>query len=664
MTTTVVKTIGTSSRDYSTLQAWEDACPADLVAVDQIWQGQCYNDSEFTGGMGAGGTTTDSTRYKELTTAAGQSFSDNASVQTNALRYNQANGVAVSVSGGYVTAISASDTYFKMSKIQVKVSSDQYVYDNNTGGTSHTLNKCIFQQSGSGSVVRMRGGTVSNSLLIKDTSSGSGYALRGAYGGATATNCTFVRPTTYSAAGAAVLTDGSWGATLKNCAIFGFTTDVSGTNFTATTCYTSDSSPSTGFTNVAYDTSTGSGFQNTASSTADFRIKSGSALLDVGTTDTTYAANDIAGTARPQGSAYDVGAWELVTSGGAKIISLAQVTETDTAQAVTVNPKRRLVAQITGAGTAQAITARKQRALAQVTETDTAQAITPLGAKIIPLAQVTETDTAQAVAYNPKRRLLGRVNETDQAQAITARKIKGFVQVTEADTAQAVTPNPKRRLLAQAVEADTAQAIAKAIKTRLLAQATETDVAQALAKIKRKALAQATETDTAQAVAVSPKRRMIGQASESDTAQAVTWQAPTLAPIAHPSADVSGTWSASTGTAKYAMIDEDVMDNADYIYATTVGAIQKMQLSPVANPGTTSGQVLSYAVWSPSGHGVTVRLLNRSDASLVASWAHPGPLPTTPPATQSAATHQSLTPTQIAAIINYAALDLEVEATN
>ena len=38
MPTTTTKTIG-STGDYSTLQAWEDACPANLVTADEIWRG-------------------------------------------------------------------------------------------------------------------------------------------------------------------------------------------------------------------------------------------------------------------------------------------------------------------------------------------------------------------------------------------------------------------------------------------------------------------------------------------------------------------------------------------------------------------------------------------------------------------------------------------------
>jgi hypothetical protein len=42
-----IKSIGTASRDYSTMVAWEAACPASLVATDEIWWGQLYPDSVF-----------------------------------------------------------------------------------------------------------------------------------------------------------------------------------------------------------------------------------------------------------------------------------------------------------------------------------------------------------------------------------------------------------------------------------------------------------------------------------------------------------------------------------------------------------------------------------------------------------------------------------------
>lgn len=64
MATDVVSSIGTAGT-YTTLQAWEDACPADLVASDQRWIGELKN-QEFTSGstvLTIAGQTTDSTLY-------------------------------------------------------------------------------------------------------------------------------------------------------------------------------------------------------------------------------------------------------------------------------------------------------------------------------------------------------------------------------------------------------------------------------------------------------------------------------------------------------------------------------------------------------------------------------------------------------------------------
>ena len=101
MTTTIVKSIGTAAgRDFTTIQAWADACPANLVTVDQVWEGQLYNDSEFVVSSSADaykidGKTTDATRFLRLTTGPGQSFTDNAGKLTSPLRYDATKGVGI-----------------------------------------------------------------------------------------------------------------------------------------------------------------------------------------------------------------------------------------------------------------------------------------------------------------------------------------------------------------------------------------------------------------------------------------------------------------------------------------------------------------------------------------------------------------------------------------
>lgn len=333
MPTTVVKTIGTGG-DYTTLQAWEDASPANLVTADQIWQGQCFNQEFFSSSaalLSVSGSTTDATRYKELTTYAGASFIDNANAQTNALRYNASNGAAIRGTYAWAGPVSVNESYFRISKVQIQ--SSTAVAFNGGGTTGMVMDKCIVENSGtSNEALKTYGScTVKNSLIV-GRSSGVIALLSN---GTNAYNCTFAR----TGSGTANIFNGSYGAsTLKNCAFFGAAATLAGgsTSKTYTTCYTDTSSPPSGCTTVAYDTSTGSGFENKTDSTRDFRIKTGSALLDVGTTDTTNAANDIVGTARPQGSAYDVGAWELVVASGnytASITEAATLAATHSVQA-------------------------------------------------------------------------------------------------------------------------------------------------------------------------------------------------------------------------------------------------------------------------------------------------------------------------------------------
>ena len=128
-----------------------------------------------------------------------------------------------------------------------------------------------------------------------------------------------------------------------------------------------------------------------------------------------------------------------------------------------------------------------------------------------------------------------------------------------------------------------------------------------------------------------------------------------VGPIARPRADTaSGSWLPSTGATLYGCVDEATADDTDYIYANSATTCQ-LALSSVVDPGTTSGQVVSYRAWSPSGNGLVVRL--KCGATTVATWTH-ATLPGT--VTQY---DQSLSAGEIAAITDYADLRVEFEST-
>jgi hypothetical protein len=325
MTTTVVKTIG-STGDYSTIALWFAACPANLVTADQIWQGQLQN--QTFSGSGAlvtfTGITTDATRYIELTCVAGASFADNANVQTNALRYNTANGAAITGSGNYESngpIIVNAQNNLRFTKLQIAATGTQGQAIQNGGaftpGTGVIVDRCILESVSThadGTIINGGTGSLAKNCLIINRAA-SGISAIASVQGSTGNNyynCTLASPRAVASAAFA----GNYGSnTIKNCGFFNATAAKSGSaSPTYTTCYTDIASPPSGCTTTAFSTSSGAQFQNITDGTHDFRIKTGSSLIDVGTTDSTNAPTDIAGTSRPSGSAYDVGAWEYVSA--------------------------------------------------------------------------------------------------------------------------------------------------------------------------------------------------------------------------------------------------------------------------------------------------------------------------------------------------------------
>lgn len=203
----------------------------------------------------------------------------------------------------------------------------------------------------------------------------------------------------------------------------------------------------------------------------------------------------------PTGTFWAVTTVGLKSSGGLSA-TVNQVSETDTAQAITWAPKHRLVNQ--------------------VSESDLAQAMTRV--KLRTLTQVNEQDLAQAIAWAAKHRLVNQVSETNTAQALTRVKTLAIGQVAELDLAQTITVADDGEQIVsvdQTSEIDLAQSINR-LKTKALGQVAETDLSQTLTVVKTRTLGQVSETDLAQAIAWAPKHRLIQQVLESDLAQTIT----------------------------------------------------------------------------------------------------------------------------------------------
>ncbi len=150
-----------------------------------------------------------------------------------------------------------------------------------------------------------------NSVVIQ-RASGADHIVATGTGTSNFYNCTLVASDDHAAAPTSVFLSGASGTvTVQNCGLFaGDSTKAikaGSATFNFTTCY-SDISGTAGVTQTTY----GNEFQNVNDATRDVRLVTGAAQKDTGTTDVTNAAIDIAGTARPSGAAYDVGAWEFV----------------------------------------------------------------------------------------------------------------------------------------------------------------------------------------------------------------------------------------------------------------------------------------------------------------------------------------------------------------
>jgi hypothetical protein len=320
MPTTITKTIG-SGRDYATINAWvagaASTYPSGLVAADVIWRGVLYKEGGGTNNEWVITTSTtqyalvcDATRYFLLEAASGQSFSDNGNKLTNALRYNNANGVSISVNGAYVFMFDM-DTAFP--SIVIRTKGIQFKLGNQriaTGLGKVYFDNCIIESSANSPVFNSNA-HATNSLIYNKTA----YEIvsSSAWSNGYFRNCILIG--SGSSNYAFNLGNYAGGSIIRNCAIFGFPSGIVNNAAridTTNSTYNATDLASFGWTatgNIVSKTFANQ-FQNTGSGTEDFRVKLGADLINAGVRDQTYTNDlDIVGTVRST-STPTIGAWE------------------------------------------------------------------------------------------------------------------------------------------------------------------------------------------------------------------------------------------------------------------------------------------------------------------------------------------------------------------
>lgn len=308
-------------RDYPTWQAWHDALSATLTA-DEIGEG--YNDSEFSVAgtvLNVGSHTTGS--FRIIARAhSGQGFRDNPNVRTNALAYNQTNGVALKKSSSYGNVIIInSNQSITIENLQVFSGSGGTGINALNGGAVNALLKDIIVNVAGTNGWRIQAdggsnnGLAVNVFVHRRATGGNGAEIST---GAKAIGCCVVFPSDLGPGGTG-FTGTNTGNIIQSCLILGFSTAVTAAAFDTMNSKNNGTNLSSGLPgsgnqhSLTFNSSTP--LTNGTSANMDGRTVSGTALDSNGFLDSTNAPNDISAQARA--SSPRIGHWEPVGGGGA-----------------------------------------------------------------------------------------------------------------------------------------------------------------------------------------------------------------------------------------------------------------------------------------------------------------------------------------------------------
>ena len=434
--------------DYTTFSGWASGLSAGSVSAGGVtttcgsntgvlsspvtclfWNGGEYVPAGSGTMFSLTGHTTTATNNITVTVASGDSFKDNPNRATNRYSYVPGNGWAARQNNLYrVNAVDFSDPNIIIDGLQMSIWANDLItspgraYGGNlANGAGGIVRNCIF----AGATSQFSAGNVSNTnnLFIGISVDSAGVFV----------NNTTVLSSDNAAAGYGVQVVNTSADVVRNNAIFGHATAIqayrgsTGADGHNATDLASMGLTSTGnLTSVASWTTAGTVFvqPSNAVGLADFRLALGSVLIGAAATDITDlpVAIDAVGTSRPQGSGWDIGAWEyvsaainypkalLATSAPASLLVRAQAAAKIALIGSTVLASRLARAKRISSGAATALLARASAIIRRASIPASVAVPKQYGVKTLPAAA---SGAASAL------RVMGRIVLT-QARAISA----------------------------------------------------------------------------------------------------------------------------------------------------------------------------------------------------------------------------------------------------
>ncbi|MEM8973619.1 MAG: hypothetical protein AAGD43_16290 [Pseudomonadota bacterium] len=358
---TVTKSIGTSSRDYSTITLWE----ADLDNVAEYSSGddavgECYNDSVFDESVTINGGNTVGLNSITLTAASGERHDGTAGTGARVVRTS--NGLFVTISG-------ANSIDYEISWLEFDANGNECSIATRAAANNTVANIVLHGWDGtdnSAELLVAQGSVNSNytNCIIYDLTqgfsgaSGAACLMRQSFDGINVYNCTLhdVSDASGNATACLILSDRS-DENCRNVICTGATNTGSGsaTDFSpasptnATMDYNMSSDTSASGANSITSVTVADQYVSTVSGSEDLHLKTGSdaigAGVDLGTSPTNVNI-DINGRDRDaEGDTWDIGAHQFVAGGGGALtLDADHGTFTLTGQTVDLSASRSLAA--------------------------------------------------------------------------------------------------------------------------------------------------------------------------------------------------------------------------------------------------------------------------------------------------------------------------------